>query len=120
MDERCDPVPIVLYDVVDIAGSLTINNAAVPVSITQRGQVARFTVQASAGQQVTVRLTSHTIGSTVVKLLRPDGTQQTSVSSSSTNFNLPTQTLSSSGTYTVVIDPNAQRIGNISVRVTSP
>jgi hypothetical protein len=35
-------------------------------------------------------------------------------------FNLPTQTLGSSGTYKVVIDPTGARIGNINVQVTSP
>jgi hypothetical protein len=57
---------------IDLTGSLTLNASAVPVSIGQRGQVARYTVALPAGQ-VTVRLTNNGIGSTTVTLLKPDG-----------------------------------------------
>src|SRR5262249_32897642 len=50
-----------VYDVSDLTGSFTLNAAAVPVSIGQRGQAARYAVDVPAGQ-VTVRLTNNLIG----------------------------------------------------------
>jgi hypothetical protein len=65
-------------------------------------------------------LTGNGMGSVTVKLLKPDGNQQTSSTSSAANFNLATQTLATAGTYSVIIDPASTNIGNISVQVTSP
>src|SRR5262249_10480368 len=36
------------------------------------------------------------------------------------NFNLPSQTLPSTGTYTILVDPQGTATGNISVAVTGP
>ena len=112
---------VTLYDVpADAAASTTINADAVGVTTTVPGQNARVTFDATSGQQVTVRITNNTVGTVTVKLLRPDGTQQTTASSSASSFNLTTQTLTSTGTYTVSIDPSGSRTGSMSVRVTSP
>jgi len=111
---------VTLYDEVDVTASMTINGASVPVSLTTPGQMARLTFDVTSGQQVTVRLTGNTIGFTTVKLLKPNGTEQTSASNSLGSFNLATQTLSTAGTYTVVVDPSLTNTGNITVAVTSP
>jgi hypothetical protein len=112
---------LTLYNVPpDVTGTLTIGAAAVPVSLNTPGQNAAFTFAGTNGQQVTVRLTANGIGSTTVRLKRPDGTTQTSATSSATNFNLATVTLASPGIYTVQIDPASFNTGTISVRVTSP
>lgn len=112
---------LTLYDMPpDAGGSLTIGGSAVPVSLTVPGHVVALTVAGTAGQQVTVRMTGNTIGTTAVRLLRPDGSQQATVSSSATNFNMSTQTLATTGTYTVVVDPTGSRTGTINVAVTSP
>jgi uncharacterized protein YfaS (alpha-2-macroglobulin family) len=55
-----------------------------------------------------------------IKLLKPDGTTLTSSTSSVANFNLTTQTLPSTGTYTVSIDPSGANVGSMNVRATSP
>src|SRR5262249_8540159 len=86
-----------VYDVIDLTGSFTLNAAAVPVSIGQRGQAARYAVDVPAGQ-VTVRLTDNLTGGMTVTLLKPDGTPQASMQSGVSSFTLPTQTLSSAGT----------------------
>jgi hypothetical protein len=69
---------------------------------------------------VTVWLTGNTTGGTWVTLRRPDNIDQTWRFSASASFNLDTQTLPSSGTYKVEIDPSATNTGSISVQVTSP
>ncbi len=110
-----------LYDVPpDVETSTTINASAINVATTVPGQNAKVTFTASSGQQVTVRMTNNAIGLMTVRLLKPDGTQQASFTSSSLNFNMPTQTLNATGTFTISIDPSSNRKGAMDVRVTSP
>lgn len=110
-----------LYDVpADAETSTTINASAVNIATTVPGQNAKVTFAATSGQQVTVRITNNAIGLMTVKLLKPDGTQQTSSLSSSASFNLSTQTLTATGTFTISIDPSSNRKGAMDVRVTSP
>jgi hypothetical protein len=108
------------YDVVDVTGTLTVGDPAVPVSLTTPGQNATLTFSATAGQQATVRISSNAINGVTVKLLNPSGVVLTSVVSSAASFNLSTQTLTVSGTYTVLINPIFANTGSISVRVTNP
>ena len=102
-----------------MTGTLIINDPATPVSLTI-SQVTQLTFAGTQGQQVTVRLTGNTLGYTTVTLKKPDLTPLTSTATSGTNFNLSTQTLPTTGQYTVVIDPSGMATGGISVRVTSP
>jgi hypothetical protein len=104
----------------DVAGSITINGPAVSVTVSTAGQNAALTFSATSGQQVTVHLTNNTLSTTTVKLLKPDGSQQTSYISGSSSFNLTTQTLPSTGTYTITVDPSGPSVGSITVTVTSP
>jgi hypothetical protein len=114
-------VTLTLYDVVDITGgTLIINDPAVNVTITTPGQNALFTFAGTSGQQVTGRLSSNGISCVNLRLLRPDGTQQTSGFTCGATLNLSTQTLATTGTYTVVVDPSGYATGTTNVRVTSP
>jgi hypothetical protein len=62
----------------DTSGTTSIGaaTAAVPLAVAQNGSL---TFAANAGQQVTVRLTANAFGWVTVRLLRPDGSQLTSV-----------------------------------------
>lgn len=112
---------LTLYDVpADVSTSTTINASAISVANAVPGQNVLVTFPGTAGQQVTVRLTNNLIGSVSIRLLRPDGTQQASTSHVSSSFNMSTQTLATTGTYTVVVDPSSSGVASISVRVTSP
>jgi YD repeat-containing protein len=109
-----------LYDVpADYAGSLVIGDPAVPLSLDP-GQSGTFTFTGTATQQVTVRLTNNGIGLLNVKLLKPDGTQMVSSNTSASTFNLATQTLPTTGTYTIVINPSGNNEGTVNIRVTNP
>ena len=103
----------------DVTGTLILNDPATPVSLTI-AQVAKLTFTGTQGQQVTVRLTGNTLGYTTVTLRKPDQTNLTTSATSGTNFNLSTQALPTTGTYTVVIDADGQATGGINVRVTNP
>jgi hypothetical protein len=104
----------------DLLGTIAINGASVPLTMSRPAQNARLTFAGTAGQTVTVRLSAQTIGGTQASLLAPDGTVLTSTTSSASAFNLASQTLATSGTYTVKIDPSGTRTGSITVSVTSP
>ena len=127
-----DPVPTspgvvttTYYDVpADTTQTTSINSSAVTVTITTPGQNGTVTFNSSSTQQVTVRITNNTVagasGCVTVKLLNPSGTQLTSTSSCSASFNLAQQTLTATGTYTVVVDGVNQSTGNLTVSVTNP
>jgi YD repeat-containing protein len=104
----------------DLTGTVSIGGAAVPLSFTAPGQNGELTFAGTASQQVTVRVTGNTMGTTRVRLLRPDGTQMTSSISAATNFNLTMQTLPTTGTYRITIDPQGTNTGSINISVTNP
>lgn len=110
-----------LYNVPpDVTGTLTINGAAQTVTIGTPGQNASYTFSGTAGQLLTVHVTNNSINRVTVSLQNPDGTTATSVNSPSASFNLLQQTLGTTGTYTVFIDPSGSATGSLSVSVTSP
>jgi hypothetical protein len=114
-------VTLTLYNVpADVSGAVTVGGPAASITIGTPGQNAAVTFSGTASQQVTVRITSNTIASVTVTLLKPDGSQLTSTWSSASSFNLTTQTLPSTGTYTIVIDPAGTNTGSVNVAVSSP
>jgi YD repeat-containing protein len=110
-----------LYNVpADTTGSVTIGGSAVGVTLGTPGQNGTLTFSGTASQQVTVHMTSNTMGVPTIRLLKPDGSQLTSGFSSFSNFDLSTQTLPVTGTYTIVIDPDGAATGSINVSVSTP
>ena len=112
---------LTLYNVPDDAtGTTVIDGSAVSTGTTIPGQLARVTFEGTQGQQAYVRITNNTMSQVTVKLLKPDGTVLTSYGAFfATNFNLSIQTLPTTGTYTVSIDPAGAITGTMNVRVTS-
>jgi len=112
---------LTLHDVpADFTSTITPNGSSVAVTLSVPGQNGQLTFSGSSGQQVTVHVTGNTMGLVTVKLLKPDQSVLTSWSSSSSSFNLPTQTLPTAGTYTITVDPNAANTGTMNVSVTVP
>ncbi|MBD9616069.1 beta strand repeat-containing protein [Pseudomonas sp. PDM07] len=104
----------------DVTGSVTINGSALTVTTTAAGQNASITFSGTSGQSATVHLTNNSMGYVAVTLKKPDNTSLTSTTSSSSSFNLPSQTLPTTGTYTIYVDPSAANVGSINVSVTNP
>jgi YD repeat-containing protein len=115
-------VTLTLYDVpADATGTVTVGGPAVNASNTVPGQNATLTFSGTAGQQATVHVTGSTMGTVTVSLLKPDGTSLTSSTSfGGSTLNLATQTLPTTGTYTIKIDPGGAGTGSMSVSVTNP
>ncbi len=104
----------------DVSGTVTINAAATPITISRTGQNARYTFAGTASQQATVKITGNTLGSVSVNLYTPSGAVQTGMGSAAASFNLPTVTLATTGTYTVTINPQTIATGSLNLQVTSP
>lgn len=112
---------LTLYDVpADATGTVTVGGASVILTTTVPGQNAVASFAGTAGQQVTGRITANTIGYLYVYLRRPDNSTLTSSGSSAASFNLQAQTLPTTGTYTILVDPNVAATGSVTVNVTSP
>jgi YD repeat-containing protein len=102
-------------------GTITPNDpAATEVSITQPGQTARLSLSGTQGQQVTAQITNNTMSTVTVSVINPDGSVLTSLASSAASFNLTSQTLPTSGTFYIRIDPSSANVGSLSVSLTSP
>jgi YD repeat-containing protein len=115
-------VTLALYNVpADVTGTISINGPTLPVGITGFGQNARITFSGTSGQAVTVHLANNTICQLFVELFDANGVNYlTQLYTCSSNFNLPQETLSTTGTYTILLDPQDIATGSVSVSVTSP
>jgi len=111
-----------LYDVPpDFMTSMEINGLAHIVPLTTPGRNGLVTFNGSYGQQATVQIPGSSIGLVTVTLLRPDGmTVMTTTTSASSSFNLATQQLPQTGTYTVTIDPVGANSGTMTIKVSVP
>ena len=110
-----------VYDVPpDASGTITIGGLAVTVTTMVPGQNASLTFSGTAGQQATVHVTGNTMGCETTSLLKPDGSALTSVYSCSAGSNLTMQSLPTTGSYSISVDPGGTNIGSISLAVSSP
>ncbi len=89
-------------------------------NITVANKIALVTCDGAANQPVTVRVTNNALGGVTVSLLNTDNTTLTSSTSSATSFNLTTQTLPTTGAYTIFIDPTTTNTGALTLQVTTP
>ena len=112
---------ITLYNVVHINGTITPGGSAVTANITTPGQNAYYTFSGTANQQVTASTSNVTIPGCVgynLAILNPDGStlvRQGFCGSAS----LATQTLPTTGTYTLVLDPNGTNTGQATLALAS-
>ena len=104
----------------DLSPPITLGGSAVFVDFARAGQNASIDFAGTVGQQVIVRITGNTVGNVAVKLLKPDGTQLTSVTSGNSSFSLASQTLPVTGTYFVTMDPSGLAAGGLSVLLENP
>jgi hypothetical protein len=104
----------------EVTGSVTINAAATPITLSRAGQNARYTFAGTASQQVTVKITGNTLGSVTVYLYTPSGSIQTGTSGAGASFNLTSVTLATTGTYTITLNPTTTATGNLNLQVTNP
>jgi hypothetical protein len=103
-----------------VTGTIAIDGASVPVSLTKVGQTARYTFNGKAGQWVNLGLTSVSITSSAVTLLTSDGTILASTAVGTAGGGLEDQNpLPTTGTYTVLIDPVGSYTGKMTLTLST-
>lgn len=109
---------LALHDVPpDVSGELVAGAPALRVAISTPGQNARLTFQGTAGRRVSLALTSVSIESSQVTILRPNGSTLAAVLVSPTGRTFPLD-LNATGTYVVVLDPRLAATGAMTFRLT--
>jgi YD repeat-containing protein len=111
-------VTILLNTFADVTGTITAGTA-LTTTTTTAGQNALYTFSGTSGQQVSINLSGSTYvgcNAVVVSIVKPDGTTLGSagICNSSTGF-LDSQTLPTTGTYTVKVDPQGATTGSVAV-----
>jgi YD repeat-containing protein len=112
---------VVLNTFNDVTGTIT---AGTPITVTTMtvGQNALYTFSGTAGQQITVNVTNSTYPgclSLTARVLNPDGSTLGSSSTCGSTLLLDSLTLGSTGTYTVVIDPQGTATGSATILLSS-
>lgn len=111
-------VTFTLYTFNDIVGSITAGGSSVTVTTSTPGQMDLRTFSGTAGQRVSVKMTSGSftggIASAAITLKKLDGTVVSNVTVSTTGF-IDTQTLPSTGTYLIVTDPTTSSTGSVTI-----
>lgn len=103
-----------------VTGTIAIDGASVPVSLTKVGQTARYTFNGKAGQWVNLGLTSVSITSSAVTLLTSDGSILASTAVGTAGGGLEDQNpLPTTGTYTVLIDPVGSYTGKMTLTLST-
>ncbi len=111
---------ITAHNITDSSGTVTVNGGATTVTTSTPGQNGDYTFSGTASQQVTVSVTSNTTSCVAVTLKQPNGSTLTSTSSCFGSFNLAQQTLPTTGTYTITVNPSGSNTGSLNLSVTSP
>jgi hypothetical protein len=110
-----------VFRVVDVTRPITADGTPDQLTIRTPGQRGLYQFAGTTGQRVSVLLPDYHIGDgCYIDLVRPDGTQLASTSCFVVNPSfLDTTALDATGTWTVVIDPDAQAawVGTTTVQV---
>ena len=109
-------VSATLRTVTDITGTLTLGTPKA-VTTTQPGQNARYTFTGTSGQAITISVTSNTIASGFVDLIRPNGTSGPYCAFSAATAFCDSITLDASGTWSAVVDPSGSAIGSLTFTI---
>jgi hypothetical protein len=103
----------------DPAVAIVPGGSSATLTTTAAGQNGTFTFSGVAGRRVSLKLTNVTIGSSTfssakVSILKPNGTTQLAPTYFGTSGSfVDTQSLPTTGTYTVLIDPQANAAGGV-------
>src|SRR6266478_5804875 len=107
-------VTVQLNNASDVTGTITPGGSAVTVTTTVAGQDARLTFSGTAGQRVSLAVTSVTNPSAYIFLVTPAGTNQANVqiSTGCAPCFMDTQTLATTGAYTLWVQHISTYVGS--------
>jgi hypothetical protein len=114
-------VIVLLNNFADVTGVIT-PGTPITATTTVSGQNAKYTFSGRAAQQASLGLSGNTYvgcNAVVVNILKPDGSSlaSTGICNSSTGVLNPVA-LPSTGTYTVLVNPQGTTTGNVTVALT--
>jgi hypothetical protein len=110
---------LTLYDVPpDATGTLTIGGPSQAISVTTPGQNARLTFTGAAGQSITLKMSAISISFGYASILKPDGPTLVPNTIFGSFDRTITATLPTAGTYTIVIDPQGNATGGLTLTLT--
>ena len=98
----------------DITGPIGFGPPSLPVTTMVPGQNARLTFTGTSGQRVSVTQAGFNCLTSVTTILRPDGTTQTSTCGGTF---VEVQTLTATGTYTILVDPKDAGFGSTTLKI---
>jgi hypothetical protein len=101
----------------DATATASINGSTVSVATTVPGQNANVTFSGTAGQSVVVYFTSGTYSSCFVDIRDPSWTNIYFAGCNGTSNTYGAMNLSTTGTYTILIDPQGPATGGVTVQV---
>lgn len=107
------PAPFNTSDI-QITGRMSVGDSK-EVAISAPGKKGLILFDGVGGQKVSLVLSSITLASGAVSILRPDGITLASANFYKPNGFLDTVTLPSTGTYTILINPSASSSGNLTI-----
>lgn len=105
----------------DVTASGTPGGAAIPLTTTVPGQNAVVSFPGTAGQRISAKLTGITFTDLSWRLRLPDGSTlvgPVAASAGATSY-LESQALPQTGTYSILVDPNADTIGTANLTLYS-
>jgi hypothetical protein len=107
---------LTLYNVpADFSGTITPGGSSVTVTTTVPGQNGALTFSGSSGQRISLQGTSGTFwNGAYVNILNPDGTALFNGYMYGSGF-IDVQTLPSTGTYTIVVNPDNTGTGSLTL-----
>jgi hypothetical protein len=116
-------VTVQLNDCSDVTGTISIDGGAVTATTSVQGQDARLTFTGTAGQRIVVLVTGVTNPSATVNILKPDGSTEASVAINNNptgqTFFINTQTLVTTGTYTLWVQHSGTNVGSETLQLNS-
>lgn len=108
-----------LYDVpADDTGTITAGGSSATVTATTAGQNGSRTFSGTVDQRISLNITGVSVtGNSWVTIVirKPDGSQLTSTTVDSSGGFIDTKTLTSTGTYTIFVDPYQSNTGSVTL-----
>jgi len=115
-DAATGSATLTLYDVpADITGPLAVGGGPFSLVVPTPGENARLSFAGTAGQHVTLTLSSVTLQASYVSILKPDGTSLTWPAYIGTFGGTIAADLPTTGTYAVSVDPISDSTGNMTL-----
>ncbi|TYB64912.1 hypothetical protein FXF51_20965 [Nonomuraea sp. PA05] len=123
-DEKVGKLSLKVHQVSDLAPvAVTVGGSTATLTTTTPGQNGSWTFSGTAGQQVAVTFTGSSFAASTdarVGLLKPDGTALGSSPYCGRNCTIAATTLPVTGTYTIVFNPQADKVGSLTAKVAMP